>query len=359
MTITFLVGNGFDIAAGLNTSYSGFYEWYKDQQPRTENENEAIKAFKKEIDDYMSIKDPEARKKSRWADFEVGLGKYTAKFTKDTAEDFIELYEDVHEGIITYLENERKKYEAPLSDSEVTERFRQGIRDFYGELNSAERDAISQLLQNDQKHDTEIKFVSFNYTDCLDVCINEVSQRPLSAWQYGGIKTMEVASSVLHAHGTIDHYPVLGVFDETQIENQDLLKHPGFTEIMIKAQSVRAMGEHWYRETEKTISQSTIVCVWGMSLGATDAYWWKTIITWLKENSSRHLIIFWHTKNPPNQRSILRYVREKQDVVARLTSYSALSEEEIRNIQDRIHIVFNTERVLQISFSKKTEKITL
>lgn len=356
MTITFLVGNGFDIAAGLNTSYSGFYEWYIKQPPRTEDKHGAIRDFKEEIDQYMSIKDPEDRKKSHWADFEIGLGKYTANFTKETAEDFLDLYEDAHEGIITYLENERSKFETPFSDSKAIERFRQGIRNFYGELNPTERGIFSQLFQNDQPHNTQIKFVSFNYTDCLDVCINEVSKQPLSSWQYSGTRTMTVVPSVLHTHGTTNHYPILGVFDESQIENKDLLTHPGFTEIMIKSQGVRAMGEHWYNETEKSISNSTVVCVCGMSLGETDAYWWKKIVDWLKGGTNRHFLIFWHTKNPPNRRSILRSVRGKQDVVALFTSYSNLSEKEIKTIQDRIHVVFNTEKVLRISFSKKEKK---
>ena len=31
MYITFLVGNGFDIASGLDTSYAAFYNWYCNQ----------------------------------------------------------------------------------------------------------------------------------------------------------------------------------------------------------------------------------------------------------------------------------------------------------------------------------------
>ena len=357
MTITFLVGNGFDIAAGLNTSYSGFYEWYRKQPPRTDDKHGAIKAFKEEIDNYMDIKDPEERKKSHWADFEVGLGKYTAKFTIDTADDFIELYEDAHEGIVTYLENERSKYEAPLSDPKIIDRFREGIRGFFGELNPTERGTFTQLFQNDQPHNTEIQFVSFNYTDCLDVCVKEVSKQSLSTWQYNGsAHAMSVTPSVIHAHGMINHYPILGVFDESQIENKDLLAHPGFAEVMIKSQGIRAMGEYWYSETEKSINNSKVVCVWGMSLGETDAYWWKKIITWLKEVADRHLVIFWHTKNPPNQISIFRSIRGKRDVVNLLASFSNLSEDEINTIKNRIHVVFNTERVLRISFSKVAPK---
>ena len=39
MQITFLVGNGFDITAGLDTSYSAFYKWYCQQTPFSQAED--------------------------------------------------------------------------------------------------------------------------------------------------------------------------------------------------------------------------------------------------------------------------------------------------------------------------------
>ena len=125
---------------------------------------------------------------------------------------------------------------------------------------------------------------------------------------------------------------------------------------MIKSQGVRVLGERWYIEAEQSINNSSIVCVWGMSIGATDGYWWNKIIKWLKGVNNRQLVIFWHTKNPPNQRSILRSIRGKQEVVALLASFSNLTEAEIRTLQERIHVVFNTEKVLRISFPKKGKK---
>ena len=45
MQITFLVGNGFDIAAKIDTSYEAFYKWYCD----IDSDKEHIKIFRKNI----------------------------------------------------------------------------------------------------------------------------------------------------------------------------------------------------------------------------------------------------------------------------------------------------------------------
>ena len=45
MNITFLVGNGFDIASKIDTSYGAFYEWYCD----IDSDKEQIKKFRKNI----------------------------------------------------------------------------------------------------------------------------------------------------------------------------------------------------------------------------------------------------------------------------------------------------------------------
>lgn len=35
-----------------------------------------------------------------------------------------------------------------------------------------------------------------------------------------------------------------------------------------------------------------MICIFGMSMGKTDGFWWKLICRWLRENGSRRLSIF-------------------------------------------------------------------
>ena len=90
-----------------------------------------------------------------------------------------------------------------------------------------------------------------------------------------------------------------------------------------------------------------------MSLGETDSIWWNKIADWLKADGARQLIIFWHTKTPPNGRSVYRYVSEKNKVIERFTQYSSFTKEDIDRISNRIHVVYNTEKVLRVSIPKK------
>ena len=94
MNITFLVGNGFDLACGLKTKYTDVYEKYC----VTESSNENIENFKKNIlkDGYKN-----------WTDFEMALprfGKELNDFDK-----FSECLHDFAQFLEEYLEEEEKK----------------------------------------------------------------------------------------------------------------------------------------------------------------------------------------------------------------------------------------------------------
>lgn len=346
MQITFLVGNGFDISCGIDTSYRSFYNWYIKQ----DSSSEVIKKFKEDI------KSDLIGKGKRWADFESGLGQFSKNFTKETVDDFIEIYEDAHESIITYIESERNKYKDSIDVPESLASLKDGILNFSQELTPAEQDVIAKIKAADQGNETIVKFISFNYTNTLDICVKELSKSPLKIWKNNGAeRRYYVSPSVLHIHGTLNHYPILGVGEEYQFANKDLLSCPGVSEIMVKSKSVKTMGEHWYSDAAKEIKNSRIICVWGMSLGDTDSTWWGEIAEWLKLDETRQLIIFWRTKTPPNGKSVYRYVSEKAKVVERLMQFTDFTNETINNVRNRIHVVYNTEKVLRVSFSTKEE----
>lgn len=348
MKISFLVGNGFDIASGIDTSYSSFYRWYCSQP----SENPHIDAFKCEI------KNDVDNGGKNWADFEIGLGRYTAKFSTETVEQFIECYEDAHERIIEYLEGERTKYSDSISDSEI-KRLREGITNFFQELSPVERNSFDSVFESDRANDTIIQFISFNYTNLLDKCVEILAKEPLRQWTYSKTQEMKVNRSVIHVNGTSNKFPILGVNDPTQIKNQQLLSVPQFSEIMIKSQSVKAIGELWYNQTKKTIDESQIICIMGMSLGDSDAIWWERIMSWLKIGNARHLLIFWHTTIPINGRSILKHTREIAQIKSKIIDYSDLTEDLKKAVSGRIHVVLNTKKVLQISLDEKEQNATV
>lgn len=340
MNITFLVGNGFDISAGIDTSYQAFYKWYCEQPSSTD----IIEKFKQEIKDDIN------NGGETWADFEIGLGKYTRKFSHENVDEFFECYEDAHESIIVYLEQRKNQFNIDnISEEDIT-RLRAGLLNFYQELSPHDNVLFRNYFNTDTPNDTVFNFLSFNYTDVLDKCVKKISSPPLKQWQYGGtVKRAIVKSNVLHIHGTSNEYPVLGVNDKLQIANQKLLSEPQFCDIMIKPQSVASIGQLWHTDADKLIESSHIICIWGMSLGSSDSLWWNKINKWLKANLGRHLVVFCYTKDMPNNRSILKYNRVINQIKDLMMSYSGFSDSDIETIRNRIHVVLNTKSVLRLT----------
>lgn len=350
MQITFLVGNGFDIATGLDTSYAAFYKWYC-QQPSPKKH---IERFKREIADDVRTGG------KNWADFEIGLGQYTSRFTVDQVAKFLECYEDAHEMIVKFLELQKDAFDLEHISDEALTFFKNGLLRFYQDLSPQEIKLFEEMIDGDKINNTVINFLSFNYTDTLDRVVEELSKTPLKQWSIAnGTRNMNVNKKIIHMHGTSMAYPVLGVDNEMQIANQDFLSVPNFNEVLLKPQSVNAIGELWHSEAEELISKSKIVGIFGMSIGESDAKWWNTIIKWLKENPARHLIIFWYSKNPPNGISIYRKLEETQKAKATLYKHSALTPDEIKNISKRIHIAINTKSVLNLHLQKKNQEETV
>lgn len=343
MDITFMIGNGFDVDKGIESSYAKFYEWYCDQSSNIKH----IEAFRKTIKDDIDSELPDNQR--TWADFELGLGKYTEKFTKETVEDFLDCIEDGQENIRQYLLLQEKKFNPDTYSKDSYKAFYDSIRDFYAEVTDADRPTIQSAVMSTGQDSKEIRFLTFNYTHTLERILERLPSTPFSTWSAGGTRySYGVNRDVLHVHGTTHEFPVLGVNDESQIANKSLLETSQFKEMLCKADSVRALGKLWHDEAEKQISKSKYICILGMSLGDSDAKWWRKLNQWLKADNNRRLIIYWFEEEPPNGISIRKELQYKEKVKNRLVSFSKLSPEEITSIKSRIYVVINTRKFLKL-----------
>ena len=253
MRITFFVGNGFDISCGLKSSYKAFYEWYCKQD---KSGKAHINAFRDTIEKDIS------EGKEHWADFEEALGQYTQNFTKETAQDFIDCYEDAHSNLMQYLEGETSRFQEDFDEEEIVA-FREGLKTFYSELSPKERNQFEDIFKSHHNESSSIEFVSYNYTDTLDKIVSVAAKEPLDTWSNVNGKrcTLSISSTIIHAHGLLDHHPIFGVNDEHQIKNKVLLEVPDFSRLMIKPKCVEALGELWHDEVDARISNSSIICI--------------------------------------------------------------------------------------------------
>lgn len=93
MNIVYFLGNGFDKAQGLKTSYPEFYE-YLDKQ-----EGSAL---------LQNLKSDIRKDTKLWADMEEAFGQFTSKI--DTEEDFQNLYFELSDYLQEYLKSENEKF---------------------------------------------------------------------------------------------------------------------------------------------------------------------------------------------------------------------------------------------------------
>lgn len=343
MQITFLIGNGFDISCGIKSSYSDFYTEYCSKESPQKHISDFRQEIQNEIDNNIADED------KTWSDFEVGLGKYTKEFTEETVDNFLECLEDGRSEIIAYLRNQERNFRPDIYTDEEYKRFSQSIKDFLQDVTDLERPAIQGALNKVQRESKEIKFLTFNYTNTLERILEKIPQEPLATWRVDSTTySLKINPDVLHVHGKIDDFPILGVNDEGQIANKKLLETPQFQQIMLKADAVSALGKTWHQDAEAQISKSKVICVFGMSLGETDAKWWRKIYQWLKADSSRHLIIYWYEKEAPNGISVTRQLRCYEKVKSKFLGYVDAIPKETQEIKSRIHIVINTPNFLRL-----------
>jgi len=87
MNIVFILGNGFDLNIGLNTSYLDFYSFYKN----TPSSTSLIKKFKNEISADLE----------NWSDLEKSFGEYTSKL--NSKNEFFEVFYDVVDNLSEFI----------------------------------------------------------------------------------------------------------------------------------------------------------------------------------------------------------------------------------------------------------------
>lgn len=341
MKVTFLVGNGFDMALGVDTSYGAFYKWYLEQ----ESPNRYVQDLKNSVRKYLDGNG------ENWSDFELGLGQYTKQFSVDEIQGFFECYNDATNNIIRFLIDCSSFVDTRLIPRDDLIRLLNGLVNFYSALPSGEAQQIQKAIGNKMEFD----FISFNYTNLFNEVIKaSVDLINRKEVYFEAQFKPQFNSNILNLHGTSTYLPILGVSEEYQIANTELLKIREFKEIMIKSQCVNAIGEAWYDIGMNLIDASDVICIFGMSVGASDSVWWTKIMNHLINNVNSHVIVFWYSKSSSCNTSMFEHITEKRRIKDIFFEYSELSEEQMQEIENRIHIIFNTKKIFNLTVPKKS-----
>ena len=116
--------------------------------------------------------------------------------------------------------------------------------------------------------------ITFNYTKTLEYLIKNAQN--LSNKDNKKISI----SDVIHVHGLYDkENMILGVNDISQINNKEFKNDQDVTDFLIKTESNKVINNIGiYKKFQEIVNTTNVFCVFGLSMGKTDAIWWDKIM---------------------------------------------------------------------------------
>ena len=270
--VTFLIGNGFDLACGLKSRYKDTYKGYTGS-PSSSN---VIKSFKDNIEEDIET----------WADFEMALARYAQFFKKE--KDFLECIIDYKDYLRNYLTQEQNSFfnEQNKQSPFVCELATLLIY-FYQDMVENDQRKIENVLKGNG-NEVIFQFINFNYTKVFD----ELKKQAFNLIEQES--SVYTDNQVLHIHGTLENNNiVLGVDHKSQVTVQF---HPTYDLecAIIKPTLIKECDDKRMPKGIEYIQSSDIICALGLSLGDSDLTWKKTVADWLLNDSKEHHLIFFN-----------------------------------------------------------------
>lgn len=273
MKILFVLGNGFDIKLGLNTRYRDFYDSYQ----KEDSSCDAIKNLKNNI----------SSEYKNWADLELGLGQYTEHIVNE--QEGVIVYKDILCGLQKYLTQEERKYTYKISGCEKI------LSDFFHpEKYLRWREQQNIFSHFNKAEDWKVRVITFNYTKTLEMVLGNPTLPLEISFENEGVRKL---THIVHIHGFIGDRMVLGVNDPSQIKNQIWQSNNRLLRRYVKPKHNDTYKLDHERLSSELISNSNVICLFGVSIGLTDKLWWEKIANRLKSNNYTRLIIFYFIDN--------------------------------------------------------------
>lgn len=325
MNITFLIGNGFDVGIGMKSKFKCFFPIY---QKQSKGKPERIRQLSEEI----------GADHDTWADFEAELGRYTIKFNKDTKQDFVDQIKDFEKDFIMYLQGEEDSLDFDKG-KDIESIITNALQEFYSDaiLAPESRDTIKAVFKVNSSDYHSYNFVNFNYTNALEKCLEKIPQKIVCKRKYGGSDRSDKIGTIVHVHGKCDLHPIIGVNDASQIANKELAEEISFTRYFVKPSLNELLRQGNDINATNLITQSKIICVYGMALGATDKKWWQLLVNWLAENSSRQLVIFDYDEKYTTS-TPFEWLEKEDSIIEKFDVYNSNSKIKVESLRKRIHV---------------------
>lgn len=272
MPVTFIIGNGFDLSLKMKTSYGDIYESYV----KTESNSKVIEAFKSDL--------ANRRPYDKWSDFEMGMSIYARSLASE--DELIECVRDFKRHMVAHLRCENKRATELIKDNDYAEdlikELDRSFEQFHMGFAPNIVDKISRLIGGPMM---KYNVITFNYTSTMEALLSVKAR-----------KQKVPINAPLHIHGSLDKDVVLGIDSIQQFMKVPYsLSNRGeraFIKTVFNEQYDRAR----VAAAKKTLSESSVICTYGFSMGETDRTWVDTIIEWLRCDPEHHLVSYQYDK---------------------------------------------------------------
>lgn len=350
VNVTFLIGNGFDIRCGIKSKYTDTYVPYT----RSPSKTTKIYLFKSHL----------ASNIDSWADFEMEMSNYATQFPNEDS--FIECLRDYTSFLDRYLQEQENEFINLVSNdyirSNLLSEISKSLRMFYLCVRPNDTSLIERLLFVNKP--IKLNFISFNYTKTLDRMIDDVfSTANHSILPTGKGYSTFTKGKTVHIHGTLSQDITLGIDNEKQLGNLPYTLTDRGRRSFIKPVFNENYDLTRISDTKSIISSSSVICIFGVKLGESDASWRKELAEWILRDKNHHLIVY---KRKFESLSHI-IVSEKMDIEdGAKTDYikylfrGTLTSDQIKRVKSQIHIpignsIFNIEDAIT---SAKGEEVT-
>ena len=259
MKVLYIIGNGLDISLGMKTDYQSFYNYYK----TIDTGDEDIEAIKKSI---------EAGRYETWSDLEAGLGAYSEYVSSEDV--YIKCLEHLKEYLKEYLNDQFKQWKNN-NNHFVSDLYNPG-RYLDSQVQTIYDQFVSSISST--RIFETIKIVTLNYTQTIDTIISMNNRKEVE---------------LLHLHGILDNGMVMGVNDIQQITNEKFWTSRDIEENFVKPTFNDACLNNNNLLFERWINETSIIVIFGTSMGVTDRKWWRLIGKRLLDNAKRTMVVFY------------------------------------------------------------------
>lgn len=326
MNITFLIGNGFDLNLGLETTYNNFIKHY---QTINATFMSPLYYFKNRINEDEKL----------WANAELAFGQDTFNFEgENAANDFCDCHDDFCEELADYLKTQQDKVLKSHRFSEFIKLFYKSLPNYRRGLSEVQTSAINKDI-NEISGGFNYSFIIFNYTEIVDAFFENFSKESISLGtrHYKNTSYANSIKDIIHVHGTVNKDMILGVNDISQISNPKIFDNqpPELLNSLIKINTNRMNEAMIDEKTLKILNTSDLIYIYGMSIGDTDAIWWQRIIELLNKKRNLHIIIyaFESPKDILLRRKIIAFERSLKE------KFLSFCPENNEALMERIHVV--------------------